>query len=208
MSFISNREDITMPFDGLTLRTSLADALVQMGIQPIDQAVLDAHMHAQRQRHPGSWAYVHRAGLREAVFQLAKLSLVGFVASFGIGMMTVSMGNLQYMTWAIISMAVFVISFFGLGHATTMIKLRKPAQWRIEQKPFSTYHHLKMPASVRALMDRLDANRQYMVPFGLVYGELRRETELLDPYIGVRDATDKVYILAIWDGNTVLHIAA
>ena len=63
-----------MPFDGrtaaLTIPNTLAAALTQSGIEPIDSRVLDAHKAEELRRHPAGWFYRHRVAVQIAILVL------------------------------------------------------------------------------------------------------------------------------------------
>jgi hypothetical protein len=204
-----------MPFDGTMLKTSFVDVLRDAGINPIPNEVWIAHKRAQIKLHPGSWAYQHRNFLREMI------ALSGMASVFGMALGALGMiisgfslcfgGHDPFGVYSLIAaVAVIGVSFVAAYAMSTAmdIKLKQPAEWKehvLTRWGLQRNDWFNAPEPVQALMNKvasLDPSLQY------AYGELIQGYELLDPYFYVLDPnTNKKIVLAIWDGDTVLHLA-
>lgn len=195
-----------MPFDGAVLISPLADTLDRLGITPVERDVLEGHKIAQCERYPASWTYEHRHLLRGGLV----------LASFG-NMVIAMLGSLVYTSAIIFGIHLtLLVGIVFLATACNLlmvalfpsIRMRGPARWY--ERVLPTYMGLatmKAPDRVKRLAQRIQDNSRNQLSF--VYGELRQGVELLDPYILVQDeASGEEFVLAVWDGETILHIAA
>jgi uncharacterized membrane protein YuzA (DUF378 family) len=201
-----------MPFDGPPLAlsvTPLAETLARMGIKPIERCVLDAHMAAQIRRYPESWGYTHRHTLRVALIVTLNILLIGFFFSLIGAILADILGSSACLSVSLLSAVGIVLIFCNLVKFVPRIKLRKPARWNVRLLPMGApvaYRLPEMPTPIAELVATIKTQNNHI---GLIYGELRRDTEILDPFIGVRDLNSgEEAILGIWDGATILHIAS
>ena len=197
-----------MPFDGTLINNHrpLADTLKRLGIRPIQRTILDTHMTEQQNRYPASWCYNHRDRLELALF----IALPALLLTIFDCLLAIILGNylISPVFAAYVAIVMCGVSFVAFG--VSMLphcKLRGPAFWDRRALRFSAYTVIDMPPAVKMILRRL-ADSTDTAHLRVVYGELRREFELLDPFISVRDQrSDEEYVIGIWDGDTILHIA-
>lgn len=195
-----------MPFDGLLLTRAalpLARAAAALDISGIDPMVLAAHKRAECARHPGGFIFRHRSQLALLTSLLALAGVIDFLLSPDI------YATLDP-TWRMnLTLAGFWLILPLLLLET--IPVRGPASWK-ETPHLARYFSsaaVPMPAAVvdlaTALQRELGEQTHTCV---FIVGELRQETVLLDPYLIIKDrATGEQMVLAIWNDQTILHIA-
>lgn len=190
-----------MPFDGLTSallqRDSLSHLLADLGIEPVSQAVLDAHKIAEIEKHPPSRFWRHQE-LYQIISLLSPFVLIVLTlgasltfASYAYALATLMLG--------------IVPSLYLLGRALVGVEMTMPAQW-IEDK-YSRYS-APMPEPIKKLAEKI-ADEDRSVFF--VVGKLIQRQVVLDPYLLVKKMDSNgeytCHCLGIWDDDKIIHIA-
>ena len=175
-----------MPFDGrtaaLTIPNTLAAALTQSGIEPIESYVLDAHKAEELHRHPAGWFYRHRVAVQIAILALLIAVLVGVLA----------LASLEH---SVVGFAAAVI-LLGAVIAQSVLPVRGPALWRERTiNDLRTVHPL--------LRDSARRLQQHLPGVSFTLGELIQDRITLDPYLVAEYGEDRA-VLGIWDGDTLI----
>lgn len=190
-----------MPFDGIEIScrsVGLTETLSRLGITSIDPDVLTEHKAQQVAAHPGNFAYRYRHLLSMAL----SLGLwTSFIASFVFAVF----GQIFAPVVVPVIVTILVVA------ATELVVIRQPARWtETELDLYSDRQLVKMrlPRPIYALLCDLRDEMGYNRAIRLIYGELSQDEIVLDPYLIMVDRkTGARCILAIWDGDTILHIA-
>lgn len=203
-----------MPFDGVGVRNNskhykleryqtigLAEVISRMGISSIDLDILNQHKAEQVALHPASFAYRHATkitiGINLITITLALSALLMFVALPG--------------RLALIGPAMFIVGCLTLLFASEQVVMRKQAAWietGMELYAYLQVSQLRIPRPIASLLWDIRREIGFNPAIRLIYGELIQDTQVLDPYLILVDKnTGHRFILGIWDGDEVLHIA-
>lgn len=203
-----------MPFDGVLAlsKTPLADAMNRLGLRPIERSILDAHMADQIKRNKASWAFRYLNTIQLAIDYIAYTVTFGIIVGFFAGFTLEACGCHELAVWTAETVGGLLVCFVGLIlFLLSSIRVRGPATWVIQKYRYGSQAILAaetMPAQVVKLITRID-DVHVRDRLSWTYGELRQNSVLLDPFISVcNQYSGEEAILAIWDGDTILHIAS
>jgi hypothetical protein len=202
-----------MPLDTTTLPRprGLQEIANYLGIIGIDPQLLSAHKAAELAQAPKPNA--NPTFIENCLVGGYVAALVGFLGSSGI-----AFGLLIYaIRYLDLEMLIGGIAF-GLAGGLFINLLKRllravdtvifgPAQWNEVALPGS---HLDVvcPTELAALARRVLDETRHSDCLTLVYGELRQDMKLLDPYLLVRDESNgEELILGVWKDNDILYLA-
>jgi len=224
-----------MPFDGLSIASrssTLAQAAANLGITGVDAAVLEAHKANEVAKHQSNFAYRHHGGL---VLCGEALTVIGMAGSLLAGCIVVfsipfSM-PCSFLVLLGLATGSLLLMFIPVSLMQRTI-VRGPAYWveqpitcvgrmvmdrasRPRQTPLIDQPKMgiSLPGPVRRLAGavrmELETMGAWHNQYSFIYGELRQDETILDPYLVLRNPkTGEQLILAIWIDDTILHMAA
>jgi hypothetical protein len=202
-----------MPFDGSNVSKtdlgSLHHYLINLGFTGIASKTLADHKQREIDRHPANFLYRHH-GVLKIMNVFALCAMIGGVLAMS--MCLICLIALEP------SIGLYFFLVFGLcwGSVLAMmvvaerIPVRGPANWT-EKRIGLREVTMRCPPTVAAMAWTIHHNLWTGYPHRtyFVFGELRQDETVLDPYLTICDqTTNEEVILAVWDGTTILHSAA
>jgi hypothetical protein len=186
-----------VPFDALLAPTeprTLAQALDDRCIVPIDLASLAAHKQAQLARYQPSFWQRHEAWL-----PIALVGSIGCMAASG-GLTHGIAAGASLLAW---SPALIWMSSFALLIVFGVFRVRAGAHWQERTVPVEHLNRLGVPRDIAATAKLL---HRELPGSELILGELVQQEVVLDPYLIVM-CHDEMACLGIWDDTGVIACA-
>jgi len=186
-----------VPFDALLAPSepsTLAQALDDRCIVPIDPARLAAHKQAQLARYQPSFWHRHEAWL-----PIALVGSVGCMAASG-GLTHGIAADASLLAW---SPTLIWMGSFALLIVFGVFRVRAGAHWRERVVPVEHLNRLGVPREIAATVRLLHRD---LPESELILGELVQQQVVLDPYLVVI-CNDEMACLGIWDDDGVIACA-
>jgi hypothetical protein len=188
---------LAVPFDALLAPPepgTLAQALDDRCIVPIDLASLAAHKHAQLARYqPSFWQR------NEAWLPIALVGSIGCMAASG-GLTRGMAAGTSLLGWC---PTLIWMSSFALLIVFGVFRVRAGAYWQERPVPVEDLTRLGIPRDIAATAKLLHGD---LPGSELVLGELMQQQVVVDPYLMVV-CHDEVACLGIWDETGVIACA-
>jgi hypothetical protein len=172
-----------------------------LDIEPVTDAVLDAHKEREIDAHPPSFWYKH-----QSLYSLAgAYSFITMCVAFTlivVGLLADSVEGVIY------SALLGAVSGAGVIYFSSN-RTRGPAEWIESPHPTVYTFPADMPYPLRAIAGQLEPVRNQVI---FVVGRLRQNDVFLDPYLlagKVNRFTDEMewVCVGIWDGDRIIAVA-
>jgi hypothetical protein len=204
-----------MPFDGSNVMGktdigSLHQHLLDLGFCGILPATLDEHKQREVERHPPNFLYRHQNRAMKVLNLFCNCTIAGAAAAI-----TISILSLVEGMEPTIGLGFFLAfgacwgSTIGMIFAAERMPIRGPVVWN-EQRIGIREVEARCPPAITEMARTINRSLWAGYPHrtAFLYGELRQMETVLDPYLIICDqTTQEQVILAVWDGDTILHSA-